>query len=118
MAVVGGLLVRLQIDGIEYDPVGDWEIATSFIKKEVDSTTYKQTNIIQTPVSGMISGQIKASRTIDLERIREAVNVNVLAESASGRIYEGIMTYTGENKIEEGTGSYPISLEGTLRQTI
>ena len=113
---VGGTLRRLQIDGKEYDPVGDWEVVTTFTKKNVADTTRGAVYFTEEPMPGKVSGNIKAHPSVDLDALVSADNVEILVESASGVVVRGTASYTGENTVSEGDGNYAIEFQGILRR--
>ena len=117
--VIGGTPHRLQIDGVELDPVDNsWTVNAAFRKKTVVATTDTETYLEETPKPGMIKGQVKATTSLDKKRIINAREVEVLIELASGEIYQGAsMAYVGEGETDAASGDFAIEMVGDLEQT-
>jgi hypothetical protein len=117
MSVPGGQLVRLQVDGIELDPMGDFTLRESGIKRELLETTRKGTKFAENAIAGLISGAVENDPDIDFESIKNAKDAPVLAEEANGQAWAGTMTYSADGDIATNAGTFQLELMGDFKKT-
>ena len=112
MPKTGGQLVRLVIDGVEYDPIGDWTLTPAILKKEESETTRKDTYFTEVAKAGKIVGQIANTSNIIIDELQGADAVSVMAEEVNGRIWNGNMSYTADGDVAVNDGTIQIEMTG------
>ncbi len=117
MGVNAGQLVRLQVDGIDYDPIGDWTIKPSRMKREHKESTRNGNHYFsEAAVPGSLSGNIAIRADQDTDPLTDANEANVLAETPGGIVYRGTMTYTGDAEHAVNDGQLQVELTGELKK--
>jgi hypothetical protein len=117
MATNAGQLVRLQVNGVDYDPMGDFTIKVSRIKREhIESTRRGNHYFREMAEPGSISGAVSIREDQDTEPLTTAQDAAVLAETPSGLVYRGVMTYTADAENAINDGQLQLELMGELTE--
>jgi hypothetical protein len=117
MATNAGQVARFQYAGIDYDPVGDWTIKESRIKREhKESTPQGNHYFSRSAVPGTASGSIAVVKGLDTEVLTNGDDENVLIETVAGIVYRGTMTYTGDAEHAVNEGNLQVELTGELKR--
>lgn len=109
-----GQLVRFQIGGIDFDPVGDWTVRESGFKYENTETTRNGVYFSKNPKAGMISGSVQYVNGIDYSPLLDAESATVIIEGVGGDQYQGTVTYTADGDISINDGKVQVELYGIV----
>lgn len=112
--VIAGQLSRLQVDGVDFDPVGNWTIRQSRIKREHLESTKRGHKFRETRIPGMLSGQVAIDNIEDAQALMAADDVQVQVETANRIPFNGTMTYTADGDLDTNEGQLQVELTGEL----
>lgn len=117
MTVNAGQLLRLQVDGEDFDPKGDFTVVPDRQKREHTESTQRGNHYYrQTKQPGKVTGQAAIRSDQDSKTLTDADKVSVLIETPSGKTYRGTMTYVADGEETINEGDIQVELSGSLQE--
>ena len=111
-----GIVKRFQLNGVAYDPSGDFEVQESGIKRELAEVTRQETYLTESGREGMVTGAIHVTKSTVIKNITDALKVPFFLELANGKYFTGTVSYTGDGKLAGNESTLPVELTGTVRE--
>ena len=118
--LTGGQIKTFTVDGTAYDPIGDWSITPAYLQMEHDETTRMHSYFTQTPMPGVIEGQIKLDGNINIIEAITSTDSDfsreVIIETSNNITFSGQCAFTGEPTLSHSDGRISIKYEGCITQ--